>query len=77
MLWLYRKPPHLNSSFARFAATIMPLAVILHLGLTIWMFGDDEAIKSDLIDPGLVEKSAGVDIQDKYDEYVAQRTYWW
>lgn len=64
---LYQKPAHLDDSLARLSAQLLPWALLAHLVVGIWMYGNAEVLKSGTW--------AGAD-DDTYAEWKASIEEW-
>ena len=56
MLYFYSRPPALDEHIALDALRGMPVAVLLHLALAVWMFGDPETTESTTVLAEVLER---------------------
>lgn len=46
VLRLYSIPPRFNEELAVLAANMLPWACLMHVGVAIWMYGNNDVLKS-------------------------------
>jgi hypothetical protein len=68
ILRFYSRPRGTDASLARLALKVMPVALMLHLAFTIYMFGDSETVRSR---PLNVTPLFGGDVQEDFEGIVA------
>ena len=49
LLRMYSKPPMYDETLARMVLGLMPYALVAHLCMSLWMYGNSEILRSDII----------------------------
>merc|ERR1719238_2183912 len=73
------KPPRYNDALAVRSLKVMPYALILHLCITIWMYGNPDVFKSDVIDASLLGSTLNTDtsVEAAYEEWRIEQEESW
>lgn len=77
-LRMYKKPPNYGAELITDSLSILPLAIVLHLAVSIWMYGSNDIFYDSSTGEGLINlkflsDQTGLDytqIQELYDEWI-------
>ena len=64
LLKFYEKPRSTDKGLAILSANLIPAALLLHLGMAIYMFGNSDTLPSNIVTVSKVSKYGGVEADD-------------
>eukprot|EP00753_Platysulcus_tardus_P022558 PLAT9771.1.p1 GENE.PLAT9771.1~~PLAT9771.1.p1 ORF type:complete len:1198 (+),score=594.86 PLAT9771.1:165-3596(+) len=75
VLRVYSQPPSYDEKIATLAGNSMPFAALLHLAFSIWMYGNNEVLRSAPLSSSLIRQLVNVDESGTLSEESIQRLY--
>ena len=72
ILRYHAKPPNYGVELNQLALSILPWAVIAHLAISAWMYGNNEILDSLVINPAIIEgwtPNSGDEAEALYDAW--------
>jgi hypothetical protein len=64
MLFRHHPKPFVNQQLCVQAVHLLPVALLLHLSVAVWMFGNDEILQSDSVDLSPILGGFGINVSD-------------
>jgi len=59
LLRFHPRPPNYGPQLFIMALSLLPWAVVLHLAFSIWMYGNNDILESNVINPSIIEGWTG------------------
>lgn len=71
----YQRPARIDEAMAMLTARLLPLAVLIHVALSMWMLGESDVLKSGTINAGAFD-AEGDSPEQAYEEWKAGVEQW-